>query len=192
MILEFLDHLESARGNQARSRNARLSASRSFFKYASVRDVEHLAIANRVLAIPNKRAARLMITYLTRPEVDAILAMPNRKTWLGSRDHALLLAMYNTGARSSEMTGRRVARYRSAPQPYSSYTAKAERRERCRCGRRRRESFIVGSRWLRATTGHSRFPPFGALRSRRMPSTTCCSVPSRRPARHVLIWPPSE
>jgi site-specific recombinase XerD len=105
MILEFLDHLESARGNQARSRNARLSAIRSFFKYASVRDVEHLAIANRVLAIPNKRAARPLITYLTRPEVDAILAVPNRETWLGSRDHALLLALYNTGARSSEMTG---------------------------------------------------------------------------------------
>lgn len=105
IILEFLDHLESARGNQARSRNARLSAIRSFFKYASVRDVEHLAIANRVLAIPNKRAARPMITYLTRPEVDAILAVPNRETWLGSRDHALLLALYNTGARSSEMTG---------------------------------------------------------------------------------------
>ncbi len=105
MILEFLDHLESARSNQARSRNARLSAIRSFFKYASLRDVEHLAIANRVLAIPNKRAARPMITYLTRPEVDAILAVPNRETWLGSRDHALLLALYNTGARSSEMTG---------------------------------------------------------------------------------------
>jgi integrase/recombinase XerD len=105
MILEFLDYLESARSNQARSRNARLSAIRSFFKYASLRDVEHLAIANRVLAIPNKRAARPMITYLTRPEVDAILAAPDRETWLGSRDHALLLAMYNTGARSSKMTG---------------------------------------------------------------------------------------
>ncbi len=105
VILEFLDHLESARRNQARSRNARLSAIRSFFKYASVRDVEHLAIASRVLAIPNKRSARPMITYLTRAEVDAILAAPDRETWLGSRDHALLLAMYNTGARSSEMTG---------------------------------------------------------------------------------------
>ncbi len=72
VILEFLDHLESARRNQARSRNARLSAIRSFFKYASVRDVEHLAIASRVLAIPNKRSARPMITYLTRAEVDAI------------------------------------------------------------------------------------------------------------------------
>lgn len=192
MFLEFLDHLESTRGNRARSRNARLSAIRSFIKYASVRDVENLAIANRVLAIPNKRAARPMITYMTRPEVGAKLSVPNRETWLRSRDHALLLALYNTGARSSEMAGRRAARCRSALRPYSSSKAKAERTERFPCSRRRRESSIVGSRWLRATTGHSRFPPFEAPRSRRMPSTTCCSVPSRRPRRRVLTWPPSE
>ena len=102
-VLAFLDHLEKARENSARSRNARLSAIRSFFKYASVRDVEHLAIVNRVLAIPNKRAVRPMITFLTRSEMDTILLTMDRETWLGSRDHALLLTMYNTGARASEL-----------------------------------------------------------------------------------------
>lgn len=102
-ILAFLDHLESARENTPRSRNARLSAIRSFFKFASVRDVEHLAVVNSVLAIPNKRFARPLITFLTRSEMDAILATTDRETWIGSRDHALLLTMYNTGARASEL-----------------------------------------------------------------------------------------
>lgn len=104
-ILAFLDHLETARSNHPRSRNLRLSAIRSFFRYASLRDVEHLAVANRVLAIPTKRAAHPLLTFLTRPEMDAILVAPDQRTWLGGRDHALLLTMYNTGARASELTG---------------------------------------------------------------------------------------
>jgi integrase/recombinase XerD len=73
-ILAFLDHLETARSNGCRSRNLRLSGIRSFFRYASLRDVEHLAVANRVLAIPTKRAAHPLLTFLTRPEMNAILA----------------------------------------------------------------------------------------------------------------------
>lgn len=103
-VLAFLDHLESARENSPRSRNARLAALRSFFRFASVRDPDHLAIINRVLAIPNKRTNRPLITFLTRPEITAILNGLDRETWLGSRDHALLLTMYNTGARASELT----------------------------------------------------------------------------------------
>jgi integrase/recombinase XerD len=104
VILEFLEHLETARHNHARSRNLRLSAIRSFFRYASLRDVEHLAVANGVLAIPTKRTSRPLLTFLSRPEIDAILASMDQKTWLGGRDHALLLTMYNTGARASELT----------------------------------------------------------------------------------------
>jgi integrase/recombinase XerD len=104
-ILAFLDHLEAVRSNQARSRNLRLSAIRSFFRYASLGDVEHLAVANRVLAIPTKRTAHPLLTFLSRTEIDAILAAADQSTWLGSRDHALLLTMYNTGARASELTG---------------------------------------------------------------------------------------
>ena len=103
-ILAFLDHLETERSNHARSRNLRLSAIRSFFRYASLRDVEHLAVANRVLAIPTKRTTHPLLTFLSRPEIDAILASTDQSTWLGSRDHALLLTMYNTGARASELT----------------------------------------------------------------------------------------
>jgi integrase/recombinase XerD len=103
-ILAFLDHLEAHRSNHARSRNVRLSAIRSFFRFASVRDVDNLAVASRVLAIPNKRSARPMMTFLSRPEIDAVLATTDQTTWMGSRDHALLLTMYNTGARGAEIT----------------------------------------------------------------------------------------
>ena len=68
VILEFLENLETARHNHARSRNLRLSAIRSFFRYASLRDVEHLAVANRVLAIPTRRTSRPLLTFLSRPE----------------------------------------------------------------------------------------------------------------------------
>jgi site-specific recombinase XerD len=102
-ILAFLDHLEADRSNHARSRNVRLSAIRSFFRFASVRDVDNLAVASRVLAIPNKRTARPMMTFLTRSEIDAVLATTDQTTWMGSRDHALLLTMYNMGARAAEI-----------------------------------------------------------------------------------------
>lgn len=108
-ILAFLAHLEAERHNQARSRNARLCAIRSFFRLVAVREPAHLAVANRVLAIPSKRTHRPSITYLTREEVDALLDIPDPNTWLGSRDHALLLTLYNTGARASEITGLRPA-----------------------------------------------------------------------------------
>lgn len=87
VILEFLENLETARHNHARSRNLRLSAIRSFFRYASLRDVEHLAVANRVLAIPTKRTSRPLLTFLSRPEMDAILASMDQKTWMGTRRH---------------------------------------------------------------------------------------------------------
>jgi integrase/recombinase XerD len=103
-ILAFLEYLETTRHNHARSRNLRLSAIRSFFRFASLHDVEYLAVVNRVLAIPTKRTAHPLLTFLSRPEMDAILASTDQSTWLGGRDHALLLTMYNTGARSSELT----------------------------------------------------------------------------------------
>ena len=106
-ILAFLDHLESGRHNQIRSRNARLAAIRSFFRIVAVRDPANLGLVNRVLAIPTKRTDHRLITYLTRVEMDAVLAAPDPAGWLGRRDHALLLAMYNSGARASEILNMR-------------------------------------------------------------------------------------
>lgn len=104
IVLQFLDYLEHQRGNAVRSRNMRLAAIRSFARFLALRDPEHVAIMTRVLAIPVKRADKKLIGYLTREEVEALLAAPDRSCWSGRRDHALLLTLYNSGARVSEVT----------------------------------------------------------------------------------------
>ena len=103
-VLVFLNSLEQQRGNSIRSRNIRLAAIRSFFRFVALRDPDSVGIATRVLAIPVKRADKKLIGYLTREEVEAILATPDRTQRTGRRNHALLLTMYNSGARVSEMT----------------------------------------------------------------------------------------
>ena len=108
-VIAFLDHLETARGNSPRTRNLRLTAIRSFMRYASVRDPTALAVAQRVRAIPSKRFDRPVLGFLSREEVEALLAAPDRATWSGQRDAVMLATLYNTGARVSEVTGLRVA-----------------------------------------------------------------------------------
>ena len=101
----FLDHLETERGNSAATRNARLAAIHSLFTYAALRCPEHTALLGRVLAIPPKRAATPLVTFLTQAEVQALLDSPDRATRLGRRDHLLLLVAVQTGLRVSELTG---------------------------------------------------------------------------------------
>ncbi|HXZ77359.1 MAG TPA: site-specific integrase [Streptosporangiaceae bacterium] len=108
LVLDFLDHLETVRGNSARTRNARLAAIHSFMRYAAVRDPASLPVTARVLAIPAKRFDRPVLGYLTREQVAAILAAPDRCTWSGQRDAVLFATAYNTGARVSELTGLQV------------------------------------------------------------------------------------
>lgn len=103
VILSFLESLEQQRHNQAQSRNVRLTAIRSFFRLVALRDPASVGVATRVLAIPLKRTDKHLVGYLTRPEVDAILAANQLTEWSGRRDHALLLSLYNTGARVSEI-----------------------------------------------------------------------------------------
>ncbi len=104
LISAFLDHVEAVRGVSARSRNLRLTAIHSFFRYAAFECPTHAAQIQRVLAIPSKRVTRRQIAFLTRPEIDALLAAPDRRTWRGRRDHALLLLAIQTGLRLSELT----------------------------------------------------------------------------------------
>ena len=109
LVLAFLDHLETERGNSPRTRNLRLTAIRSFMRYASIRDPTALPVAQRVLAIAIKRFNRPVLGFLSREEVQAVLDAPDRSTWSGQRDAVLFAVLYNTGARVSEMTGLRVA-----------------------------------------------------------------------------------
>jgi integrase/recombinase XerD len=109
LIAAFLDHLEHDRANSTRTRNARLAAIRSLFHYCALRHPEHADTIGRVLAIPPKRGPHPVVTFLTDPEIDALLAAPDRQTWIGRRDHALLLTMIQTGLRVSELTDLRQA-----------------------------------------------------------------------------------
>jgi integrase/recombinase XerD len=103
IILCFLDGLEKNRGNSVVSRNLRLTAIRSFYRMVAFRDPASAGIATHVLAIPLKRADTQVRPYLTRDEMEALLASIDRSQWRGRRDYALLLTLYNTGARVSEI-----------------------------------------------------------------------------------------
>ncbi len=128
-ILAFLEHLEQQRGNSVRSRNLRLSAIRSFFRLVALRDPESLGLVTRVLAIPAKRQDKRLVGSLTREEMEALLAAPDRTRWTGRRDHALLLTMYNSGARVSEMTELRREQVRFGTSAYVELHGKG-RKER--------------------------------------------------------------
>jgi len=105
LIGSFLDHLEHERGVSISTRNARLAAIHSLYRFAALRHPEHAAVIQRVLAIPSKRGERAIVAYLTRPEIDALLAAPDRSTPIGRRDRAILLVAVQTGLRVSELAG---------------------------------------------------------------------------------------
>jgi integrase/recombinase XerD len=103
----FLTYLETERGNSIRSRNARLAAIHSLFKFAALQHPEHADLISRVLAIPQKRFDRGIVEFLSKEEVEAILAIPDQETWIGRRDHALLTLAVQTGLRVAEITALR-------------------------------------------------------------------------------------
>ncbi len=104
LVADFLEDLETQRGLSVRSRNLRLAAIHSFFRYAAFEMPAHAAQIQRVLAIPSKRFTRKQVSFLNREEVDALLAAPDKGTWSGRRDHAFILTAVQTGLRVSEMT----------------------------------------------------------------------------------------
>jgi integrase/recombinase XerD len=105
LVGAFLDDLEQQRKNSVRTRNARLAAIRSLFRYAALRHPEHASAIERVLAIPPKRFDRRLVTFLTEAEINALLAAPDRSNWTGRRDTALFSLAVQTGLRASELTG---------------------------------------------------------------------------------------
>lgn len=105
LIGAFLDHLERERGCSARTRNARLAAIRSLYRYAALRHPEHAATIERVLAIPPKRFESNLVAFLTEEELDALLHAPDHSTWTGRRDHAIIMLAAQTGLRASEIVG---------------------------------------------------------------------------------------
>jgi integrase/recombinase XerD len=129
-ITAFLRHLETDRGNGVATRNLRLTAIHSLFRYAALRCPEHADTITRVLAIPNARPDRPLVTFLTRPEQHALLTAPNRNTWHGHRDHLILTVMLEAGLRVSEVTGLTVTDAVTGTGAHLRCLGKG-RRERC-------------------------------------------------------------
>jgi integrase/recombinase XerD len=161
----FLSHLERDRGNRTRSRNVRLAAIHSFFRYVALNEPAHMAVAQRVLALPTKRFDRKPIDFLTRSEVDALLSVPNQATWSGRRDYALLLTATQTGLRVSELTGLRC----------EDVVLNNGAHVRCRGqGRKeratplRKEAIAVLDRWIRERAGGPSDPLFPNARDGRL------------------------
>ena len=161
LIGAFLDHLEEERHNTARTRNARLSAIRSFFRYAALRHPEHAALIARVLAIPAKRCERAEVSYLTRPELDALLAAPDQGTWTGRRDHALLDVAAQTGLRVSELTGLRNCDVELGTGAHIRCTGKGRKQ---RCTPLARSTVAVLRAWMHERRGEPGDPLFPARR----------------------------
>jgi len=107
-LTAFLEHLERERGNSTRTRNVRLAAIHSFYRYAALLDPAHSALIDRVLAIPTKRCSQRPVDFLNPDETDALLKAPDRSTWYGRRDRTLLLLAVQTGLRLSELIALRV------------------------------------------------------------------------------------
>jgi site-specific recombinase XerD len=130
LVGAFLDHLERQRANSIRTRNARLAAIHSFFRFAASQEPAHAGLIQRVLAIPQKRFDRDLVAFLTTAEVDVLLAAPDTTTRLGRRDHALLLLAVQTGLRLAEITGLRVEDIVLGPSAQVRCHGKG-RKERC-------------------------------------------------------------
>jgi len=163
LITAFLDHLEHDRGNSPRTRNARLAAIHSMFRYAALRHPEHAALISRVLAVPTKRYDRAIISYLTAAEVDALLAAPDRARWIGRRDHALLTVAIQTGLRVTELTNLRRHDVHLGTGPHVQAFGKGRRQ---RATPLTRQTVAVLRDWLNERDGQPQQPLFTTSRGR--------------------------
>jgi integrase/recombinase XerD len=161
LVGAFLEHLEHERSNTVRTRNARLAAIRSFFRYASYREPAHADSIARVLSIPEKRTHRTMVTYLTAAESAALLAAPDRDLWVGRRDHALLATALQTGVRVSELTGLCWKDVMLGSGPHVVVHGKGRKE---RCTPLTRHSVAVLRAWAKETGGQSDNPVFPSRR----------------------------
>jgi integrase/recombinase XerD len=157
LIGAFLEHLETERGNSVRTRNARLAAIHSFFHYIAVLVPERAELIARVLAIPSKRFDRGPVDFLTRPEAKALLTAPDRSTWVGRRDHVLLLLAMQTGLRVSEVVSLRTEQLALDAAAHVRCRGKG-RKERCTPLTRQTVSALRA--WLRERGGAPSDPVF--------------------------------
>lgn len=164
-IGKFLKYLENERHNCAKTRNVRLAAIHSFFNYVAFEHPEHSALIQRVLAIPTKRCDRGVVDFLTPSEVDAILAAPDRKTWGGRRDHALIALAVQTGLRVRELTGLCCAHIKVGR---SSYVRCHGKGRKDRCTPLTKQTAAIMRAWIHERRGEPTDPLFPNARGGRL------------------------
>lgn len=198
VITTFLAHLEHDRANSVRTRNARLAALRSFFRFAALRHPEHAWLIQRVLAIPQKRADRGVIAFLTGAEVEALLASPDRSSRVGRRDHALLVVAVQTGLRVSELGGLRCGDVGLGTGAHVRTTGKGRKD---RCTPLTSQTATVLRAWMRERNGQPTDPLFPGRGNRTLSSdaiqrmiakhaaeaaTRCPTLRAKKVGPHVL------
>jgi integrase/recombinase XerD len=176
LIGAFLTHLEHDRGNSPRTRNARLGAIHSFYRYAALEHPEHAHTIARIMAIPTKRHHRNTVSYLDLGEIKALLAAPDRQTWLGRRDHALLALMIQTGIRVSELTGLRIGDVHLGVGAHIRVTGKGRKK---RSPTLTRETVAVLRAWIKELHGQPDQPLFPTRQGRPLSRYTVGAIVTR-------------
>jgi integrase/recombinase XerD len=161
LITAFLDHLEHDRGNGPRTRNARLAAIHSMFRFAALKHPEHAALISRVLAVPTKRYDRAIISHLAAEETDALLAAPDCSRWIGRRDHALLTLAIQTGLRVTELTNLRCQDVHLGTGPHVQTSGKGRKH---RATPLTKQTIAVLREWLKERNGQPEEPLFPTSR----------------------------
>jgi site-specific recombinase XerD len=198
LIGAFLDYLERERGISARTRNVRLAAIHSFFKYAAFHQPAQSALIQRVLAMPSKRYDQAPIEFLGRSEADALVAAADQRTWIGRRDRALLLLAVQSGLRVSELVGLRCQDVVLGSGAHVRCQGKGRKE---RCTPLRKEVVTVLRGWLREQNGRPADPLFPTVRGGQLSrdavedllakhvgtaSLRCPSLKRKRVSPHVL------
>jgi integrase/recombinase XerD len=198
LVVAFLQHLEKQRRNSIRTRNARLAAIHSFFRFVALQEPGHSLTCQRVLAIPTKKTERKLVTSLTRAEQEALLAAPDRATWLGRRDHAIIMLLLQTGLRVSEL---RELRCEDVVITTGAHVRCRGKGRKERCTPLTRETVSIMKAWLAEREGLPVEPAFpsrrGTVLSRdaverlvtkytETASATCSSLRTKNVSPHVL------
>ncbi len=161
LVTDFLVHIETERQNGARSRNTRLAAIRSFFRFVAMNEPAYLLHCQRILTMPSKRHVKRAVTFLDSEEMEAFLAAPDRTTWVGRRDHLILLVALQAGLRASELIG---LRRRDVALGVGAHIRCEGKGRKERCTPLRRETARLLEAWIRERNVGEEKPLFPTLR----------------------------
>jgi integrase/recombinase XerD len=198
LIGDFLAHVEKVRRNSARSRNTRLAAIRSFYRYVAMNEPEHALHCQRILAMPSKRYVRRTVDFINRTEMEALLSAPDQSTWIGRRDRTILLLALQTGLRVSELINLRCRDIELGTGAHISCEGKGRKQ---RCTPLRRDTVKTIEAWLKERAGGDDDPVFPTIRGDKLSrdavehivrkyavtaSKACASLMGKRVSPHVL------